>query len=50
MSDIVLHHYAGGMTTGISTARASVAILREDPEVGRVVCHFPRVGFRVLRG
>jgi hypothetical protein len=26
----------------------SVAILRENPLAGRVVNHFPRIGFRVL--
>ena len=28
----------------------TVVLDREDPRVGRVSVHFPRVGYRVLRG
>ena len=28
--------------------RDSIAVLREDPQVGQVCVHFPRVGYRIL--
>ena len=32
-----------------AVSRETIAILREDPQVGRVCVHFPRVGYRVDR-
>jgi glutathione S-transferase len=32
-----------------AVSRETIAILREDPQVGRVCVHFPRVGYRVNR-
>lgn len=33
-----------------SVDRDTIAILREDPRVGAVCVHFPRVGYRVTMG
>jgi hypothetical protein len=33
----------------VTATRTEVAVSRNDPGVGRVVVHFPRIGFRVTR-
>ena len=33
----------------VTATRSEVAVSRTDPVVGRVVVHFPRIGFRVAR-
>lgn len=36
--------------TAVVVAAQEIAVRREDPEVGEVVVHFPRAGYRVARG
>jgi glutathione S-transferase len=33
----------------VTSSAHEIALLRSAPEVGEVVVHFPRVGFKVLR-
>jgi hypothetical protein len=33
----------------ITLRRHEVAVLRDDPRVGHVATHFPRIGYRVAR-
>ena len=51
MSELIFHHYDDSPFSEKIRLVASdvhdVALRREAPEVGEVVVHFPRAGFRV---
>ena len=49
---VVPDDYGVEKVTGklVSTSSREIVLRREDPSVGEVIVHFPRVGFRVIRG
>ncbi len=49
---VVPDDYGVEKVTGklVSTSAREIVLRREDPSVGEVIVHFPRVGFRVTRG